>query len=459
MNDTELPPQRTRPPRTRWIVVGAVGLVVLVLGGALGLGSVLGQRSSTPSVAVRPTSTAAPIPLTLVNRTCSVADLAADPRLGSMQAQVRVASTGEVLFDRGGAQASRPASVQKVLTAAAALAVLGPDYRVTTTVVQGVNPGEIVLVGAGDLTLARTGSNVYPGAASLPELASQALAAYRAATGAAPTSLVLDSTAFSGDEWEHSWNRKELGDGYQAPVTALMVDGDRDDPNSNVSSRSDDPIGRAGSAFAELLGGGVSISRGTAPAGATVLASVQSPTVAQLIDKALTVSDNTAAEMLARLVAIATGSGNTFAAIQPGVLQGLASYDIPTTGITLVDGSGLSDDNAVSPDYLTQLFRKIDARSGALGLIVDSLPISGQRGSLSYSDRFSGDNAAADGAVYAKTGWIDTGYTLAGIIQAADGTDLTFAIFALDDVNDSAKQAIDTWVTGVYRCGNLLSND
>ena len=65
---------------------------------------------------------------------------------------------------------------------------------------------------------------------------------------------------------------------------------------------------------------------------------------------------------------------------------------------------------------------------------MDGLPVSGQRGSLSYSDRFSGDNAVADGAVSAKTGWIETGYTLSGVVRAQDGATLTFAIYALGDV-------------------------
>lgn len=455
---TEMPQSQPQPKPRRWLVPVAA-LVLTVLGlVSLGLGYAAGATPA--SVATVDSSRPAPSASLAASalRTCSVAELATDSRLGTMSAMVRLASTGEVLFDRNGNQASRPASVQKILTSAAALATLGPDYRATTTVVRGANPGEIVLVGGGDLTLARDGSNVYPGAASLPDLASTALAAYQAATGSSPSTLVLDSSYFSGEEWQSSWNWKELGDGYQAPVSALMVDGGRENPSANVSSRSDDPVGQAGEAFASLLGGGLTITRGTAPAGAQKLASVESPTVAQLIDKALTVSDNTAAEMLARLVAIKTGAGNSFAAIQSGVVGALASYGIDTTGITMVDGSGLSDNNAVSPAYLTELFRKINAREGNLGIIVDSLPISGERGSLSYSDRFSGDNAEADGAVYAKTGWIDTGYTLSGIIHAADGTDLTFAIFALDDVDDSAKQAIDTWVTGVYRCGNQLAN-
>jgi D-alanyl-D-alanine carboxypeptidase/D-alanyl-D-alanine-endopeptidase (penicillin-binding protein 4) len=109
----------------------------------------------------------------------------------------------------------------------------------------------------------------------------------------------------------------------------------------------------------------------------------------------------------------------------------------------------------VSPDFLTQLFVKINNREGNLGVIYDGLPVAGQSGTL--AGRF-GDSPAA-GSVIAKTGWIDTGYTLSGIVHAADGTVLTFAFFALDDVGDSAKTAIDALTTGVYECGNNLSNN
>ncbi len=181
--------------------------------------------------------------------------------------------------------------------------------------------------------------------------------------------------------------------------------------------------------------------------------------MAQLIDKALVVSDNTVAEMLARLVAIKAGTGNTFGAINAAVLQGLAPYGIDTTGITVVDGSGLSDNNAVPPSYLTRLFAKINAREGEPRRASwTDCRCRAQRGSLSYSDRFAGDNAVADGAVSAKTGWIETGYTLSGVIRAQDGSTLTFAIYALGDVSDDTKQAIDTLTTGFFLCGDNLSN-
>ncbi|HSP75555.1 MAG TPA: D-alanyl-D-alanine carboxypeptidase [Cryobacterium sp.] len=427
-----------------------------------------GASLNVPTPATVP---ARPVPTTGADartlRSCSVAALAADPRLADFQAQVVNAATGEVLFDRGGDTSSRTASVLKVLTSAAALEVLGPDYRATTTVVAGSTPGSVVLVGGGDLTLTRlpTGTeSVYPGAAHLDELARRTLDAWQANPANPPsTSLVLDASFFGGPGWEPSWDVLERNAGSIPDVTALQVDGDRDDPTRRTSTRSTDPVGRAGAAFAAALGGGLngglSVSVGTAPAGAEQLAEVESQPVSVLIGQSLIVSDNALAEMLARLVAVESGAGNTFGALQQSVVAALDSYGIDTTGIVIADGSGLSDNNAVPPSYLTRLFVKINDRDGDLGVIFDGLPIAGgPTGSLSYSDRFTGDNAIAAGAVFAKTGWIDTGYTLSGIIRAADGTPLTFAVYALGDVSDNAKQALDTITAGFFRCGDDLSN-
>ncbi|MCS5716507.1 D-alanyl-D-alanine carboxypeptidase [Herbiconiux sp. CPCC 205716] len=410
----------------------------------------------TPIATPRPTpqAVAAPAPV----RTCSVADLDADPRLGTRLAAVRNATTGELLFDRAATTPARTASVMKVLSSAAALAVLGPDHRVPTTVVRGAEPGQVVLVGGGDITLASQGENIYPGAASLPDLAAQTQAAWDAdpATAGTPiTSVLLDASVFSGDRWHPSWNRKELYDGYSSEVTGLQVDGDRAEPSANVSTRSENAVLSAGQAFASALGvPDAPLTEGVAPAGAAQLGQVLSAPVSTMVPDALLRSDNTEAEMLARLVAVELGVRNDFAALGTAIPQALAGYGLDTSSLTIVDGSGLSDLNGVPPAFLTELFVKIQNREGSLGVIRDGLPVAGVSGTL--AGRY-GDSPAA-GHVIAKTGWIDTGYTLSGIVEAFDGTVLTFAVFALDDVGDNAKVAIDALVTGFYECGDGLSN-
>ncbi|SMG13412.1 D-alanyl-D-alanine carboxypeptidase/D-alanyl-D-alanine-endopeptidase [Agreia pratensis] len=458
-------------PRAFAATAAAAALVVLGGGGLLAgafvgtpnvetVARVSAPPSATPTVTSTPTPTpeARSVPAAVTPaqpvRTCSIAEAASDSRLGTFSGSVRNATTGEILYDHGGGTYSRTASVMKVLTSAAALAVLGPDYRASTTVVAGTQPGQVVLVGGGDITLASGSSNIYPGAASMLDLAAQVTASLG---GTPVTSIVLDSSAFAGDAWQPSWNRKELFDGWSSEVTALQVDGDRADPSSSQSTRSEDPIGRAGAAFASALGAtGAPISQGVAPAGAATLGTVQSAPVSTMVQDALLRSDNTEAEMLARLTAIAQGSGNTFSALGASTPAALATYGLDTAGLVIVDGSGLSDDNGVSPNFLTALFAKIAAREGNLGIIADGLPVAGESGTL--GGRFTGSNSDAAGHVIAKTGWIDTGYTLSGIIQAADGSVLTFAFFALDDVSDSSKQALDTITAAAYRCGNNLSN-
>jgi D-alanyl-D-alanine carboxypeptidase/D-alanyl-D-alanine-endopeptidase (penicillin-binding protein 4) len=241
-------------------------------------------------------------------------------------------------------------------------------------------------------------------------------------------------------------------------ITALMVDGDRDVPSAPVSYRGLDPVGRAGAAFAAYFGPGVTTVRGVAPTGATRLGVVRSQPVSTLVKQTLIVSDNTIAEALARETAIVSGAGNRFTDEQQGTVTGLQGYGIDTSALRIVDGSGLSDDNAVPPTYLTRLLHLVRLRVGSLGAIYDGLPVSGRTGSLSYSDRFQGAAARADGAVHAKTGWIDTGYTLAGVIHAQDGTPLVFAFYALGHVTESTKAALDELTADAWSCGSHLSN-
>ncbi|HEV7623033.1 MAG TPA: D-alanyl-D-alanine carboxypeptidase/D-alanyl-D-alanine-endopeptidase [Amnibacterium sp.] len=450
-----------------WGAAHAIGGVAPVTAVSASPAAAVANPAAAPAVTLQPTRTPTPTPTPTVKaaaRTCSIAAAARDPRLHAFQAAVLDVKTGKQVFGRRSTTPSRTASVLKVLTTAAALHVLGPGYRLTTTVVSGSRPGEIVLVGGGDVTLSRTptGSTpYYSGAAHLADLARQVKKAWAADPkhkGVPISRVVLDSSYFGGPAWQPSWAVAERIQGTTPRMTALMVDGDRADPYATDSYRSTDPVGRAGSAFAGYFGS-VTVTRGTAPAGAAVLGAVHSQPVSTLVKQTLIVSDNTLAEALARVTAIVSGAGNTFSAEQAGTLGGLQAYGVDTTGIRIVDGSGLSDDNRVPPAYLTKLMVKVLHRDGALGALYDGLPIAGRTGSLSYSDRFQGAAARADGQVHAKTGWIDTGYTLAGIIHAKDGTMLTFAFYALGPITESTKYALDGITADTWACGAKLAND
>jgi D-alanyl-D-alanine carboxypeptidase/D-alanyl-D-alanine-endopeptidase (penicillin-binding protein 4) len=469
-----------RHPRV-WLF-SALGLVFVLLGtGAVFQGASVGQArhasgggpvasvtseatpdptaadAAEPAVAGRPVPEALPAATRL--RTCSIAGPAADPRLMALKGYVLNAATGEVLFSREGDVPNRTGSVLKVLTASAAISVLGADYRLSTRVVEGTGPGTIVLVGGGDPTLSATGSSVYAGAPKLATLASEAKAAHNAKYPGTPiTQVVLDANYWNpADKWDSTWKRSEQTIGYHSEVTALMVDGDRADPSRATSPRSTDPIGRAGTAFVKALGlPGVTVTRGAASS-TSVLAEVQSQPVSSLIDFMLLTSDNTLAETLARVVSVKSGFGGSAVSLQQAIPSALNAFGVSTAGLAIRDGSGLSDVNGVPPAYIAQLMVKIKDGGQNLSVVYNSLPVSGKSGSL--SSRFTGANAVARGKVIAKTGWIDTAYTLGGVINAADGTTLTFAFYAIGDgIQDSARAAIDTLTTSAYKCGDNLSN-
>jgi D-alanyl-D-alanine carboxypeptidase/D-alanyl-D-alanine-endopeptidase (penicillin-binding protein 4) len=404
-------------------------------------------------------------------RTCSITPLTKDPRLMTLVGAVARAETGEILYSYGASAPERTGSVLKVLTASAAIAQLGADFQITTSVVQGSSPGSIVLVGRGDATLSAMPAgteSVYPGAPKLSSLASAVISKYSAANpGQQISQLVLDAGYWNPvDKWDASWKRSEQTIGYHSEVTALQVDGDRADPTKQTSPRSTDPIGRAGKLFLAALraadpGGvvadDVKVSTGSA-AGGPVLGEVKSQPVRVLIKQMLLNSDNTIAEMLARIVSREGGLGGSAASLQQAIPSALWPDDPKTAQrVVIKDGSGLSENNGVPASVMAQFMRRIQAGTGNLDVVRDALPVAGKSGTL--GSRFTGDNAVARGHVTAKTGWIDTAYTLAGFLDAADGTVLTFAFYAIGPgIKDNAKEAIDSVVTGVYKCGDRLAN-
>lgn len=475
MTEPDATPGRRRP-RALLTTALTVAFVLLATGSLLA-GVAVGSDESVAAPTPTPTPTATPepdprsVPDAIVAaqgiRTCSIDALARDGRLRDFSGSVINADTGEILFERAADRPVRTASVLKVLTAAAALAVLGPDHRLSTRVVDGAEPGTVVLVGGGDATLSRLPpgqESFYRGAPKLADLAAQTVAAYAAAHPDAPAirEVVLDATYWDpADKWDPSWARSEQTIGYQSEVTALQVDADRANPVAGTSPRSTDPVARAGQAFAQALaaagnpGGTPITSLGSAPDTAT-LGVVRSQPVSTLIPQMLLTSDNALGEMLARVVSKNLGLDGSAASLTSAFRIALDEYGVPVTGLTIRDGSGLSHLNAVPPSYVTRLMVRIADGEGSLNHIAQGLPVAGQFGSL--SSRFTGANAIARGAVAAKTGWIDTSYSLAGIVTAQDGTRLTFGFFAVGEgIQGNARAALDTLTTGVYTCGNALS--
>ncbi len=390
---------------------------------------------------------------------------------GQVSAVVADPVTGRVLLSEDGAQFATPASTTKLATAVASLAVLGGGARFTTRVVYGAAPGSIILVGGGDPTLAVNPFPVrdYPRPATLASLAAATARALRSA-GRTTVTLGYDTSLYTGPGLASSWPADYVSGGDVTPIVSLEVDQgrltaagtpeDSDDPY-NDNPRATDPAAMAAASFAALLtADGIRVTGSPAPltaqARAPVIASVVSPPLSAIVEQMLEESNNVIAENLARHVALATGEPASFGGAATAVTRELRKLGV-SGGIRIVDGSGLSPEDAITPDALVRILELAVARPSLRALLAD-LPVAGFSGTLSAGQSvFSGIGGAALGSVRAKTGNLGTVAALAGLVYDKSGGVLVFAFMA-DQIPsagmlEAAAEAIDSAAAALAGCG------
>lgn len=369
-------------------------------------------------------------------------------------------ATGTPLLSRDATTARTPASVAKLATGAAALLRMDPEARLRTRVVEGAAAGELVLVGAGDATLAsrRAAAGSFPHPATLPALADAVVTGLDAA-GTSTVSLAVDDSLFSGPAVSPDWPASYVGSGVVSPVSALSVDAGRVTPTSDA--REGDPALATGRELARLLTRrGVTVrgevTRAPAPAGATELAAVESPTVADLVELMLANSDNDLAESLLRLVAVADQRPGTFVDGRAVVSEVLGELGLDTGTTTLLDGSGLARGSAVAPETLVRLLAAAaDGSRPQLWHLTTGMPVAGFTGTL--AGRFlpgagatGSAGGAAAGEVRAKTGTLTGVSTLAGLAAVGERP-VAFVVMSDQVPGDTlaARAALDEFAATV----------
>ncbi|WGL52867.1 D-alanyl-D-alanine carboxypeptidase/D-alanyl-D-alanine-endopeptidase [Nocardioides sp. BP30] len=450
----------------RFALVGLVVLLLVVGGATWSLGWVDHWRGHDRVAATPP-----PLPLSVHPPSPSPAPAIAAPSDGTLKPEAvrRVlrrgltaalgdhvlaavaGTTGAAVASRGSGVAT-PASTNKLLTAATVLTLDGPEKRFATRVVAGTGH-RIVLVGGGDPLLAARPDKGYPQAADLTTLARETAAALRQ-RGTHRVRLQYDAGLFTGPAVNPSWPPSYISEGVVAPITALWADEGR---THGGDGRVADPAADAARTFANALtaaGIGVagSPSAATAPAGATLLAQVQSPPLREIVDHVLETSDNEGAEVLAHQAGLAAGTGGSFAGGVEAVTTTLTKLGVDTTGLTLHDGSGLSRADRLSATTLVQVLQKA-ATQARLAPIVSALPVAAFSGSL--LERYDDHADAGRGVVRAKTGTLTGVDALAGYTRDADGSPVVFAVVAdRVDVPDTlkARDALDALASALTTC-------
>ena len=316
-------------------------------------------------------------------------------------------STGQIIYEKNIYSQRKPASVMKILAGAVTLDYLDPESVFNTTITIRPEKKTVVIQGSLDPwisenhTVARKMQR-----ASLSHMGTSTLSAVKKANGGSLKNYtVIYSNLYSQDV---------------ANLKAFWVKRGFKPAFKKVSSE-----------FAYAAQG-------------DLVASENSPTVAEILDWMVLWSDNVLADRLAALAARAAGYPLNIQGVESIFRILLAQYQIDDSKLVVADASGLSKKNKITAKLMGELLYKI-RNEEKYALLHDSLPIGGVSGTL--QDRFITTAPSAVGLVRAKTGSLNGTATLAGYVQS---TDREYVFVTLADniakgtsALDKARAAID----------------
>jgi len=391
---------------------------------------------------------------------------------------------GAVVYAKAPDRALVPASNQKVLTAVAALSALGPAHRFETRVLADAPPDAqgavdwLLVQGGGDpaltseewwrlaadlrrLGLRRVRKGLWLDAGAFdderwhPSWAGVSARAYHAPVaalsanygafavsvrpGAGPGEparveldppvgfLRLESRVLTGPA--RSQRRLAVQRNGAAGLERVVVSGAipaGDEPAVYYRSVAD-PVRYAGSVLRmQLAANGIAVGEATRLAGtpgdAAELLVFEGKPLAEIVRLFVKYSNNTIAEGLVKALGVHAGGRGSWKDGIAAVRDELAELGIGGEGLVLVDGSGLSTANRVSPRTLVSALVRARESFRFGPELVASLPIAAADGTL---EERAGDAALA---VRAKTGLLTGVSSLSGYARRGDGRELVFSV-------------------------------
>jgi len=351
--------------------------------------------------------------------------------------------TRDTLYSRNAGKLFMPASNQKIITTAVALAQLGPDYTYKTTfamtgdVRDSLLDGDLIVIGRGDPTV----SDRMRGLATL---VMDSLADSIRAHGIRQIGgeLAHSGNAFPDSTRGYGWEWDDLGEYYGAGVDELtfnegtapttigplpdtvrdsLYSGPAKDPSKAYLEAFNDALVRKGI----VLDGGVADSIAPMPFKLDTLFVYISPPLREILPVLMKPSQNQVAELVFKTIGLERGGLGTADSARSVVARQLLAWGAEADGFKIADGSGLSRHNLISPETIVRVL-DVMQRDTAFAVFYNTMPVAGIDGTL--KDRMKG--TPAEGNLRAKTGSISAARSLSGYVTSADGERLLFSILA-----------------------------
>ncbi len=432
---------------------------------------------------------------------------------GTLGIHVIKLSDGKTLYAKNSTTPLNPASNLKLLTAAAALRRLGPEFRMWTGFYGHLRAGqvaELVVRGYGDPSLRRVDliavaddmkakgvtrvqriviDGSYFDAQVLPPAFDQQpdeASSFRAAISA----IAVDRNAYvlsvrpgakvgapaSVSVWADGYIKvdsrvstvalgriKVQAEQVATPDRRLKLTVRGTLPKSRgvfeTRRRVDDPLAYAGHAIAKALseagiGGPKTVAFGTGKEGLPLLAAQRSRPLSQVLYSVGKWSDNFAAEMLVKVMGTEAGRPGSSQNGVEVIVEALQELGVSVEGLTLVNGSGLFVGNEVAPFHITQTLRAMHGDSTLSSEYIAHLSIAGIDGTL--SKRLT--DLPRSRMVRAKTGTLADVIALSGyVFGESSGDHIAFSLL-LNGIKGHQREARDLADNIVRTLANELAS-
>ena len=374
--------------------------------------------------------------------------------LGSLMSSVPsnsclvVAVGGETVFSERGNIPLYPGTNVKVITGAAALMQLGPEFTYQTILAAEREPNEdgsllstdLYVFGGGDpLLMTDSYIELLPESYSQIRTSADELADLTVGMNILfiQGAVRVDESRYDESRTVDSWSEELQGQVVIGSLSASLLDQGYDGLKNNYSSQrgtedpppldpSRDPAIRFAASFDDLLEARNVIIleaarefSGIALEDLVQLLSIDSPPMSEIIKQMLVNDDTMTAEMIVKEIGYSRSGEGKSSSGTTGITEIIRGAGLPETGLLVVDGSGINTGNQVT----CKIMQEIADYEPVKPFLQDAFPVAGEEGVIAQEFR----NSIFAGNLNVKTSRSTTVGALLGYFTTDSGDQMTIS--------------------------------